>query len=175
MVAGASVAWGETAAAFVAAHIEMVLPVAFALGFAESIVVVSLFVPSTVLLLGLGGLHMGAGGVFWTLWIATAVGAFIGDLVTFAFARAFKKNAREAWPLRNYPRSYARARLHIRQWGLAGIVASKFFGFVRPFVPAVAGAMGMRWPLFVAASAISALLWAGAVLAPGYGAFSLLG
>lgn len=173
MDTGVSVAWSGSAASFFAAHFEMALPLAFALGFAESILVVSLFVPSTVLLLGLGGLHAGAGGGFWALWIVVATGAFLGDLITFAFAREFKKDAREAWPLKNYPRWYARARILIRKWGFAGIVASKFLGFMRPFVPAVAGAMGMRWPLFAGASAMSALLWAGAVVAPGYGVSAL--
>lgn len=175
MAAGASVAWGDPAWAFVAENIVLAPHLAFALGFAESILVLSLFVPSTILLLGLGGLHAGAGGGFWTLWIATAAGAFLGDLIMFAMARSFKKSAREAWPLKNYPLSYALARIYIRKWGFAGIVASKFLGFMRPFVPAVAGAMGMRWILFVAASAISALLWAGAVLAPGFGLFALSG
>ena len=52
---------------------------------------------------------------------------------------------------------------------MLGVVGSKFLGMMRPFVPVVAGATGMRWPLFLIASAISCLMWSGAFLGPGHG------
>jgi len=45
---------------------------------------------------------------------------------------------------------------------------------LRPFVPMVAGAMRMPFPVFIAASAASCLAWAGAFLSPGYGIGFLL-
>ncbi len=175
MAIGASAAWSERVVAFVAENIALAEPLVFALCFAESIILLSLFVPSTILLVGLGGLYSAAGGDFWPLWLTAAAGAFLGDLITFGLGRTFKKDIGCTWPLRNRPRWYARARLFFRQWGVMGIIGSKFLGMLRPFVPAVAGAMGMRWPLFLLASAISALLWAGAILAPGYGVVAIAG
>lgn len=164
-----SPAWNERVLTLVQEHLFLAEPIAFALCFAESIVFVSLFVPSTVLLLALGALHGAAGGGFWTLWLAAAAGAFAGDAVTYAAGRNFDSRIAGLWPLSRNPHWYARAAAFVEGWGMLGIVASKFLGMLRPFVPVLAGALKMGWPRFLAASAISALLWAGAILGPGYG------
>jgi hypothetical protein len=53
---------------------ELLAPIAFGLGFAESIVVLSWFVPSSAILLGLGAVQQATGGEFWTVWIAASRG-----------------------------------------------------------------------------------------------------
>jgi len=150
-------------------NIALTEPVVFALGLAESLVFVSLFVPSTVLFLGIGALHHAAGGSFWPVWIAGAGGAFIGDIVSYGAGRYFRRDVARTWPFSRNRRWYARGRVLVRKWGMLGIVAAKFLGVVRPFVPVVAGALRMNLPLFMVASAASCLLWAGVFLAPGYG------
>ena len=54
------------------------------LAFAESLAVVSLIVPSTVLLLGIGGLIGASGLEFWPTWLGAAVGAILGDWLSYA-------------------------------------------------------------------------------------------
>lgn len=164
----------EQALAFVTEHIAFATPIVFALGFAESIVLLSLFVPSSILLLAIGGLHSAAGGSFWPLWLAGSLGAFLGDLVSYALGRFFKEEIGGVWPLKNNPEWYVLARTYVQRWGMLGVIVSKFLGMMRPFVPIVAGAMDMRWPLFLVASFVSALIWAGAFLSPGYGVSLLL-
>ena len=150
-------------------HIALAEPLVFALGFAESVVLVSLFVPSTILILGIGGLHHAAGGSFWPVWLAGAAGAFLGDVLSYTLGRYFKADIAGVWPFNSKPEWYVLARTFFARWGIPGIVASKFLGMMRPFVPVVAGAMGMRWPVFLPASAVSCLMWAGVFLSPGYG------
>ncbi len=155
--------------AMVANNIALMEPLVFALGFAESIVLVSLLVPSTMLFLAIGGLHNAAGGDFVPLWLAGAVGAFLGDVVSYALGRYFRADIAGIWPFSKKPQWYVMARGFFQSWGAPGIIASKFLGAMRPFVPVVAGAANMRWFPFLVASALSCLIWAGAFLGAGHG------
>ena len=155
--------------ALVSDNIELAEPIVFAIAFAESLIFVSLFVPSTALLLIIGGLHAAAGGTFWPVWIAGAIGATLGDFVSFAMGHNIRRGIRQVWPFSAHPVWYVNTRFFIVRWGALGIIGSKFLGMLRPFVPVVAGAMRMRWWTFLIASPISALLWAGTFLVPGYG------
>lgn len=150
-------------------HLALAEPIVFLLGFAESIVFVSLFVPSSALFLGIGGVHGAAGGQYWTTWLAGSAGAFTGDLITFLIARHFKNEIVQMWPLNRRPEWYAATVAIFRNWGIYSILGGKFLGFARPFLPVVAGALHMGWPSFLIASAVSSLAWAGVFLAPGYG------
>jgi len=159
----------DRALEFVSDNIDLIEPIVFALGFGESLVLVSLFIPSTALFLAIGGLHSAAGGELWSIWLAGSVGAFVGDLVSYALGRYFRRDIGRMWPLKNNPEWYVAARHFTRRWGMSGIIASKFMGAMRPFVPVVAGATGMGCPAFMVASAISCVVWAGVFLSPGYG------
>lgn len=154
--------------AFVREYIALAEPLAFALGFAESIVLVSLLVPSTAIFLGMGGIHSAAGGEFLTVWLAAAAGALSGDMATYVMGRYFRHDIKHVWPISARPAWYAFARVYVRRHGVVGVFAGKFGGMIRPFVPLVAGALGMRFSRFAAASLASSLAWAGLVLAPGY-------
>jgi len=164
----------DTLLAFARENVELTGAVVFTLGFAESIVLVSLFVPSTVLFLGLGALHSSAGGEFWPVWLAGAAGSFVGDCASYGFGRWFNADVGRVWPISRYPELLPRGHALFERWGVASIVISKFVGGLRPFVPVVAGAMSMPWALFLIGSASSSLIWAGVFLSPGYG-FRLLG
>lgn len=157
------------AMSLITANMALIGPIVFALGFAESIVFLSFFVPSTILFLGIGGIHHAAGGTFWEVWLWGAAGAFCGDILSYAAGRFFKDDIAGVWPFSAKPEWYLMARNFESRWGFLGVIGSKFLGMMRPFVPVVAGAMKMPWPVFATASALSALLWAGVFLSPGYG------
>jgi membrane protein DedA with SNARE-associated domain len=150
-------------------NLELAGVIVFALGFAESIAFISLFVPSTILFLGIGGVHAAAGGQFWQLWLAGAAGAAIGDCVSYAVGRIFRDDVHRIWPLTKYPELIPKGRAMFERWGVWSILAGKFIGGLRPFIPVVAGMMAMPWLLFLIGSVVSSLLWAGIFLSPGYG------
>lgn len=150
-------------------HTELTGIIVFVLGFAESLVLVSLFVPSTVLFLALGAIHSAAGGAFWPIWLAGATGAFLGDCLSFALGRWFKSDVVKVWPMSRYPELIPKGHALFERWGVMSLIGSKFVGGLRPFVPIAAGAMIMPWALFLIGSALSCLLWAGVFLSPGYG------
>ncbi|MCH9807791.1 MAG: DedA family protein [Alphaproteobacteria bacterium] len=164
----------EPALDIVREHIALAGPIVFALGFAESMVFLSLLVPSSALFLAIGGIHSAAGGQFITVWLAAAAGAAIGDVITFAIGRYFKRDVGNVWPLKTRPQWYVYARYYVKRYGMVGVAASKFGGLIRPFVPLAAGAMGMRWSRFLAVSPLSCLAWAGVFLSPGYALTSAL-
>lgn len=150
-------------------HTALTVPIVFALGFGESIALLSLFVPSTILFLGIGAAHHATGGAFTPVWIAGAAGAFTGDIVSYLMGHNYKDGIRDVWPFRNNPQWIEKARAYDEKWGALSIVGSKFLGMLRPFAPVMAGTIAMPWGRFLLASAFSSLLWAGLFLSPGYG------
>ena len=150
-------------------HSELSVAVVFALGFAESIAFVSLFVPSTVLFLAIGGVYSAAGGSFWELWLAGGFGAALGDCISYAFGRHFKHDTHRIWPMSRFPELLPKGRSMLERWGVWSLFAGKFVGALRPFVPVVAGILDMPWALFLVGAIGSSLLWAGVFLAPGFG------
>lgn len=159
--------------ALVRDHRELVAPIVFLLGMGESIAGLSLLIPSTFLFLAIGGIDSAAGGSFWPVWMAGAGGAFVGDVLSFELGRYFRDDIGGVWPFRTRPQLYVLARTFCVRWGALAVIGSKFAAGLRPFVPVVAGALGTRLPVFLVASAVSCLLWAGAFLAPGYGLASI--
>lgn len=162
-------AYKEALLAFVRDNAELSGSIVFALGFAESIAFVSLFVPSTILFLAIGGVYSAAGGSFWELWLAGAAGAALGDCASYAFGRHYKNDAHRIWPMSKYPELMPKGRALFERWGVWSIFAGKFIGALRPFVPVVAGMMDMPWALFLLGAVGSSLIWAGVFLAPGFG------
>ena len=150
-------------------HNEWIAPLVFALGFCESIALVSLFVPSTILFLGIGAIHHAAGGAFVPVWIAGAAGACLGDIVSYGMGRYFQNSIETIWPFSKYPNVITKAKAMDEKWGALALVGSKFLGMLRPFAPVMAGTISMPAGRFLLASAAGALIWAGVFLAPGYG------
>ncbi len=151
------------------AHAGMAAPIAFLLGLGESIPVISLLVPSTVLFLAIGAVWSAAGGEFMTMWLAGSGGAFAGDVAAYAIGHRCRDHIAGIWPFHSRPHWYERTRAFCHRWGAPGVVGSKFTAGVRPLVPVMAGAMHMPLAAFLAASALSCLVWAGVFLAPGFG------
>jgi membrane protein DedA with SNARE-associated domain len=150
------------------------LPVVGVLAFGESLAVVSLFVPATVALLGIGAL-VGASDIdFVPVWIAAAIGAALGDWVSYWVGARFKTTIAETWPLSRYPGLIAKGEAFVEQWGVGAVFLGRFFGPARAAVPLAAGILAMRYWPFQLANVASALIWAGVLLAPGTVAFRWL-
>jgi membrane protein DedA with SNARE-associated domain len=173
MVPAVAASWSETILAYYRDHAEYAALICFVLGFGESIAFVSLFVPSTILFLGIGAAHSAAGGELWPIWLGGTLGAFGGDIVSYAVGRYFRDDVVKVWPFSKYPEFIPQARGFVDKWGMLSIIGGKFIGGLRPFLPVVAGIMDMPWAVFLIASFVSCVIWAGAFLAPSYGLFKL--
>jgi membrane protein DedA with SNARE-associated domain len=161
-------AW-TAAVGLVKSNVAYAEPLVFMMGFAEGIPGLSLLVPSSALFLAIGAAHAAAGGTFWELWLAASLGAIVSDCVTYSLGRVLRHDVARLNYFALHPGALTAGHAVFERWGPLAVLAGKFTGFARPFVPVVAGIATMPVPLFLGASALSSLAWAGAFLAPGYG------
>lgn len=144
--------------------------VVFTITFLESLPGISLLVPATALLLLTGAL-LGAGTLEpGPVLVAAIAGAIAGDAVGFWVSRAVGPRIVRRWLPKGQRRAYARALLLFRRWGWAAVFFGRFLGPVRAVAPLMAGIARMRERHFQAANIASAVVWAPAVLLPGYAA-----
>lgn len=149
-----------TVLAFVRAHEAWAPFVVGALAFAESLAFLSLLAPATVLIVAVGSMVGVAGLDFWTVCLGAAVGAVLGDWVSYELGRGFKYKIFRAWPLNRHPELVKRGETFFSRWGAWGIFVGRFFGPLRAVVPLIAGVFGMRRWLFQIANVGSAVPWA---------------
>src|SRR5262249_11090532 len=126
---------------FVRAHHAWAAPVAFAFAFLESICAVFIADPG----LGSPGKHRGAGGgkrhSFLAEWIAGAVGAALGDWISYWLGYKFKEPISQVWPLSRYPDLLPRGHAFMERWGLLSIFIGRFF-----WPAAGGGSLGRGYP-----------------------------
>jgi membrane protein DedA with SNARE-associated domain len=137
------------------------------LAFGESLAFVSLILPATAILFGVGGLIGVAGIEFWPLWGAAALGATVGDWVSYGLGRHYGYAIARIWPLSKHPDLLPRGQAFFAKWGLAGVFIGRFFGPLRSAVPLVAGICAMPRLPFQIANVGSAIVWATGILMPG--------
>jgi len=156
--------FGHSVIEFVRAHEAWAAPIVFALAFGESLAFISLILPAWAALVGIGAL-MGAGGIpFVPVWIAGAVGAALGDWLSYWVGAKFKGSIARVWPLSSHPQLLPRGEAFIRRWGVLAIFIARFSGPLRASVPLVAGIFAMPYWPFQLANFISAFVWAAVLL-----------
>jgi membrane protein DedA with SNARE-associated domain len=147
--------------------------IVFVLAFGESLAFVSLVFPFwAILFLGIGPL-LGASGTlhFWTIASAAAVGAALGDWLSYWLGYHYHDRIQQMWPLKNHPHLIEQGREFFKKWGAWAILIARFTGPLRASVPIVAGISEMPWLTFQIANWASAFVWAVGLLALGrYGA-----
>jgi membrane protein DedA with SNARE-associated domain len=154
--------------AFVQRNEGWALPVVFALAFGESLVVISLLLPATLALFGIGAMIAATGIAFMPLCLAAAAGAVFGDWLSFWIGVTFKEPVAKVWPLTRYPALLPRGHDFVERYGVYAIFLGRFFGPFRATVPLAAGILMMPfWP-FQLANVSSALIWAAGLLGGGY-------
>lgn len=161
-------AWLQELSLWIAAHPAAAGLAVFAISFCEGVAVVGILVPALPLLFAVG-VMVGLGEINGPYALAcTALGALCGDSLSFWLGRRFGPQLRGLWLFRRYPEVLDRSERMFRKQGVKGIFIARFVGAVRPFVPAIAGMLGMPWRRYVPPAALAALAWAGAYLAPGW-------
>src|SRR3954449_10644713 len=93
----------EAALQYVRAHRSWGVPIVLLLAFGESLAFISLLLPATVILFGVGALIGASGIAFWPIWTAAFIGAFLGDWLSFWIGLRFKAKIAHVWPLSRYP------------------------------------------------------------------------
>jgi membrane protein DedA with SNARE-associated domain len=150
---------------FMTTYKAWVGPIVFALAFFESIAFFSLVLPFWGILVAIGGLVGVAGGLdFWTILIAAAVGAALGDWVSYWLGWHYHKEIKGMWPLNKYPSYIEKGEQIFQKYGAWAVVLARFSGPLRATVPIIAGATRLQPTIFQVANWSSAFLWAAVLL-----------
>jgi len=159
--------YGQLTVAFVRGHEGWALPIVFALAFGESLAFISLLIPATVALIGIGAL-IGVSGIgFVPIWISASLGAALGDWLSYWIGITFKDPVAKVWPLSRHPDLLKRGHRFVERYGFYAVFLGRFLGPLRATVPLAAGILEMPSLQFQLANFTSAFLWAAALLAPG--------
>ncbi len=158
---------------FVRVHEVWAAPIACVLAFAESLAFISLLVPGWAALVGIGILIGPAGIAFAPVWIAGAVGAALGDWISYWVGLKLGPKVGNMWPLSRNPDFIPRGERFVERWGALGIFIGRFSGPLRASVPLVAGVFRLPYWRFQAANFLSAFVWAAILLTIGDAAGAL--
>jgi len=92
-------------------------------------------IPFWAMLVGIGTIIAVADPlIFWTIVFAAAVGAALGDWLSYWLGYHYHGQIQQMWPLKNHPKLLDKARLFFRRWGAWGIVIARFSGPLRASV-----------------------------------------
>lgn len=152
---------------FVRTHEAWALPIVFALAFGESLAFISLLIPAWGALVAVGALIGQSGIKFWPICLAGALGAAMGDWLSYWVGLKLEYSVQHMWPLSRHPDLIPRGEAFVKKWGVLGIFVGRFFGPLRASVPLVAGIFEMPYWRFQFANFTSAIVWAAVLLTLG--------
>ena len=152
---------------FVRAHEIWAAPIIGALAFGESLAFISLLLPAWAILVALGAVIGQSGISFWPIWVAGAVGAALGDWLSYWVGIKLGPAVAHVWPLSRHPDLLPKGETFVARWGALGIFLGRFSGPLRATVPLVAGIFAMPFWLFQTANFVSAFVWVAVLLTLG--------
>lgn len=142
--------------------------VIFIVALVESFAVVGVIVPGVVMLFGLAFLASELGMPLWLILAAAATGAITGDTISYWLGRHWQDRIWHTRWLSGHQQGLKRAHYFLNHSGALSIIVGRFIGPLRPLMPMIAGALGMRLRLFLSLDILSAFAWAPAYILPGW-------
>jgi membrane protein DedA with SNARE-associated domain len=156
--------WSVRLIDLVAANHEWAPWIVLMIGVGETIVGVSVFIPSTPIMIAVGALVATGALEFLPIWAGATVGAVCGSTFSWWVGHRYgssvlEENRRQA--------STTRSRAWLRRWGLVPVFVSHLFAPLASFVFLVAGAVRIPFWRFQMANLPGALVWGFLVLKAG--------
>lgn len=145
---------------WVSAHPGWTLAILFLCCTGESILVLGMLIPTTVVLLAAGALVALGSLELGPVMAVSVLGAVFGDSLNFWAGRHWGRRALESHYAQKYQDPIARSQNMFERHGAKALVVARFVGLVRPFVAAIAGAYRMSHLRFFAVEFFAAALWA---------------
>ncbi len=157
----------NTVLAFITYHPGLAYGAVFLIALSESLALVGLLVPGTVIMFGVGAVvATGSLGLAPVLLLAM-VGAIAGDGISYWLGHHYKERLQDIWPFSRYPEMLKKGEAFFHRHGSKSILFGRFVGPVRPVIPVVAGMLGMRPLNFSVVNVLSAVGWALVYILPG--------
>ncbi|MCG6935000.1 MAG: VTT domain-containing protein [Proteobacteria bacterium] len=148
-------------------HTIVSLIIVFLVALGESLAFVGLLVPGAVLMVGFGALIALGYLPFWPTVLSAVLGAVAGDGLSYWLGAYYNQRLAAMWPFTRYPGLLERGQTFFTRHGGKSVLLGRFFGPLRPIIPAIAGMMAMPLRKFILVNVLSALFWAPLYLLPG--------
>ena len=153
--------------AFITHHPALAYGAIFLISLSESLALVGLLVPGTVIMFGVGAIvATGSLGLKPVLLLAAA-GAVAGDGISYWLGHHYRDELRRIWPFSRYPGMLKSGEIFFNRHGGKSVLFGRFVGPVRPVIPVVAGMLGMGPLHFSIVNVLSAIGWALVYILPG--------
>ena len=141
----------------------------FAILFAESGLLVGLFLPGDSLLITAGLLSAQGSLSVWGVIVAAVLGAVLGDTAGFWIGRRLGPAVFRRPESRFFKPAYVeRARSYFERYGVTTLVIARFVPVVRTFVPTMAGVGEMHYPRFFLYNVIGGVFWGASIPLAGF-------
>ena len=127
---------------------------------AETTAFLSIIVPSTAIMVGVGALAATGAINFLPLWIGASVGAVIGSTFSYWLGHRYGDAILRMKPMSQHPEWVEKASAAFTRWGPVTIFAGHFATILRPVVFLMAGMSGMRFFRFFFWNLLGCLTWA---------------
>lgn len=137
------------------------------IAFVESLAVVGLLFPGSVLVVFGGFLAANGKGDLSLLVTVTTFGAITGDLISFLLGARLSPQIKALPLLQRRQALFHNAENFFIAHGGKSVFLGRFVGFLRPFIPFIAGSARMRPLLFTLYAVVSGILWG--IAYPGLG------
>jgi membrane protein DedA with SNARE-associated domain len=145
---------------FISANREWAFWLAMIFAAGETTAFVSVLIPSTAILVGVGALVATGALDFLPIWAGATLGALIGSTFSFWLGRRYGEPMFGVWPLSKNPDLVEKSRVVFARRGALAVTIGHFLTFLRPVVFLMAGMAGMRFLTFFAANVVGATAWA---------------
>ncbi len=141
--------------------------VTFLVAFTESLAIVGLFIPGSVMLIAIGSL-VGVGVLSGIeTFIAAILGAVSGDAISYYLGYHYHVAIRKIWPFSRFTGLLDKGEKFFAKHGGKSVFLGRFLGPLRPTMPIISGMLNLQPTRFFIANIGSALLWAPGYLLPG--------
>ena len=113
---------------FIAGHMVLAYGSVFLVAFSESLALVGLIVPGTMIMFGIGAIISAGGLELVHVLVLAAAGAIAGDGISYWLGRHCRDGLKQVWPFSRYSDLFARGEVFFRRHGGKSILTGRFFG-----------------------------------------------
>ncbi len=152
---------------FITQHAVLTYGAIFLISLSESLAVVGLFIPGTVIMFGIGAVVATGSLEIKPVLLLAIAGAIIGDGISYWLGHYYRDNLRKIWPFSHFPGMLINGEAFFERHGGKSVLLGRFVGPVRPIIPVVAGMLGMSPVHFSIVNVLSAIGWALVYILPG--------
>lgn len=149
----------DTLTGWAQAHPHFAFAVVLLLAFSESMPIFGGFVPGTALIVAIAAIVPKEWEYLTAITVAAAVGASLGDGLSFWLGHHFQRDVLGRWPLKNHPELVAKSENFIARNGEISVLFARFLPPVRALVPLFAGILEMPVSRYVLANIAAAIIW----------------